>query len=525
MGEFKTVLSASINENEVVLDRGGTFSLNLPADKVASNVFLVLDIYDLDRPVHPEGHIGWWRYDIGKLPLNPTGELSRDEGGNVRPVIDGAPAVDEWRNQTKIDALRMELLIVLRSAITNAILSVDRVPVVQSDQDLLTFRSGFDRNYQSPRYGPQHYIVPANRRVHIVSRNIFQRDAVGNLCLGLYRMLRQNRVAAHLFGENFDLAMNDIVSRRETLASRVNPDDIVFYFFSIYDGGLDELADMNCSIKIAYFHGVTPPNLLQVFHPELSAQCAKAIRQIPLLAKFDRLATNSRASADVLRGIFKESNDHTLPEEIRIVPPKLVGRDEPRSTYSTRVKAKPTRLLYVGRIISHKRIEDILHLLSEYRKFEPSAQCTIAGVSDSFAYRDYLRWVQIEQLNLPGDAVAWPGSVSEGKLDEVYNESTVYVSMSEHEGFCLPILEAMMRNVLVFAYDQPAIRETAGLAGVIFGNKSFGDLARQLYDLISSQEVYEQILETQRRRADEIIDKMDGRRFFELLATPARPGV
>ena len=207
------------------------------------------------------------------------------------------------------------------------------------------------------------------------------------------------------------------------------------------------------------------------------------------------------------------------------MPPKLVGRDEPRSTYSTRVKAKPTRLLYVGRIISHKRIEDILHLLSEYRKFEPAARCTIAGVSDNFAYRDYLRWVQIEQLNLPGDAVAWLGSVSEGKLDEIYNESTVYVSMSEHEGFCLPILEAMMRNVLVFAYDQPAIRETAGLAGVIFGNKSFGDLARQLYDLISSQEVYEQILETQRRRAGEIIDKMDGRRFFELLATPARPGV
>jgi glycosyltransferase involved in cell wall biosynthesis len=525
MGEFKTVLSASTNEKEVVLDRGGTFSLNLPADKVGSNVFLVLDIYDLDRPVHPEGHIGWWRYDIGKLPLHPTGMLSRDEGGNVRPVIDGAPPVDEWCNQIKINAPRMELLIVLRSAITNAILSVDRVPVTQSDQDLVTFRSEFDRNYQSPRYAPQHYIVPADRSVHIVSRNMFQRDAVGNLCLGLYRMLRQNRVATYLFSENFDLAMNDIVNRRETLASRVNPDDIVFYFFSTYDSGLDELADMDCSSKIAYFHGITPPNLLQVFDPELSAQCAKAIRQIPLLAKFDRLAANSHASADVLRGVFKESNDHVVPEEISIVPPKLVGRDEPRSTYSTQVRANPTKLLYVGRIISHKRIEDILHLLSEYRKFEPSAQCTIAGVSDNFAYRDYLRWVQIEQLNLPGDAVTWLGSVSEGELDEVYHEATVYVSMSEHEGFCLPILEAMMRNVLVFAYDQPAIRETAGLAGVIFGNKSFEDLARQLYYLVSSQEVYDQILETQRRRASEIIDKMDGRSFFELLAISAKPRV
>src|SRR5450432_2414453 len=99
---------------------------------------------------------------------------------------------------------------------------------------------------------------------------------------------------------------------------------------------------------------------------------------------------------------------------------------------------RPT-FIHVGRVTSHKRIEDVLHLLAEYRRLDPQAQVVIVGLSDSAAYRDYLRWVQIEQLNLPEDAVAWRGAVSDSDLDSLYSEAAVYVSMSEHEGFCLPL--------------------------------------------------------------------------------------
>jgi glycosyltransferase involved in cell wall biosynthesis len=511
-------LSATVKEKEVVLDHGGTFSLSLSVEELTSGVFLVVDIYELDNPVHPDGHIGWWRYDINQLAHHPQGKLYRDETGKVRPAIDGVTPIDEWRNECLIDTRRMELLVVLRSSITNAILSVDRVPVMQSDQDLEKFRSGFDRNYRTPRYAPPHYVLPSHRNVHIVSSNVFQRDAVGNLCLGLYRMLRQHQIAVQLFSENFDLVMNDVVNRRELLASRVRPDDIIIYFFSTYDGSLDKLAEMECHCKIGYFHGITPPKLLQVFDPELSAQCAKAIQQIPLLAKFDRLATNSRANAAVLRASLASDSCRT-PLEIDVIPPKLVSEEESRFLHPTKITAGqgPTKLLYVGRIKSHKRIEDILYLLSAYRKLEPSAQCIIVGLSDNPAYRDYLSWVQTSQLNLPEDAVVWLGSISEDELAKVYEAATVYVSMSEHEGFCLPLLEAMMRNVFVFAYDQPAVRETAGLAGVLFGNKSFEDLARQLHFMLSDPEIQERILEAQRRRAGDIVSTMDGRGFLELL--------
>jgi glycosyltransferase involved in cell wall biosynthesis len=507
--------SATFRETDIVLDRGGAFSIELPNAALTSNVSVVIDIYDLDNPVHPEGHIGWWRYELEQLGRRAAGNLSLDEAGNVSPAMEGTTPVDQWRNQSHIDWKRLELLIVLRSTITNAILSVDRIPAVLSGQDLTAFRSSFDRNYQSPRFAPPHALLPANRNIHIVSRNMLQRDAVGNLCLGLYRMLRQHQASVHLFGDDFDLVMNDIVNRRETLPSAIGPDDVIIYFFSTYDRHLPALVDLACHCKIAYFHGVTSPKLLQVFDPELSAASAKAIGQIPLLQRFDRLATNSGANAVILRDILAKED---CGATIDVIPPKLIGDDELHLT-STMTEAKPVspNFLYVGRIKSHKRIEDLLGLLAAYRKLDPSARCVIVGHSDNPAYRDYLRWVQTEQLKLPEDTVSWLGSIPEDELAQAYEQATVYVSMSEDEGFCLPLLEAMMRNVLVFAYDRPAVRETLGGAGVIFSEKSFEHLSRQLHFLLGSPDICRKIRQAQHRRALELAGQMDGHGFLELL--------
>src|SRR5476651_2179090 len=112
MDELKA--AATVVEKDIVLDRGGAFSLNLPAEWFASNVFLAVDMYDLDNPVHPEGHIGWWRYEIAQLPQSPTGRLILDQGGKVRPHFEGVTAADEWLNPAEVPASRIELLIVIR---------------------------------------------------------------------------------------------------------------------------------------------------------------------------------------------------------------------------------------------------------------------------------------------------------------------------------------------------------------------------------------------------------------------------
>jgi glycosyltransferase involved in cell wall biosynthesis len=519
MSKGKAAFSASIDDKEVVLDRGGSFSMKLPQER--ANAFLVLDMYDLDKPVHPEGHIGWWRFQIGQLPERVNGSLSRGENGEIAPHLDGVIASDQWHNPARLDSPRMELLVVMRSSITNAILSIDRVPVLQSDEDLEIFRSRSDRAFRQKRY-LSHGDVPLScKTVHIVSKSIFQRDAVGNLCLALYVMLEQHGISVRLFADDFDFAMNDIVYRRHAMASEVGPEDTILYFFSVHDDALEDIVELKCKRRIAYYHGITPPELLRVFDPELSAQCTKAIRQLPLLARFDQVATNSRATAADLRDALEKSGE-SLPGEIAVIPPKILGERELRAPEADRAAKAPLRpnFLYVGRIKSHKRIEDFLHLVAQYRTLDPLVRCTIVGAADTPAYADYLNWVQTRQLNLPEEAVTWLGSISEEELAHAYQEATVYITMSEHEGFCLPVLEAMMHNVPVFAYDLPAIREIMGTSGVIFADKSFAELARRLHGSIASTDACSEILATQRERAAELTRKMDGRGFLELLAGP-----
>jgi len=503
-----------------VLDLGGSFSIKLPSDRTEANAFLVIDIYDLDNLVHPAGHVGWWRFDIDQLPERLNGTLLRRQDGEFLPQIDGAVAVEHWCNPDRLDPPRMELIAVQRSSITNAILSIDRIPVVRSTEDLRDFRSRPERAFRQTRYASHGGNLLPGRTVHIVSKTMFQRDAVGNLCLDLFGLLEQQGIAVRLYADEFSLAMNDVIRRRHAIAPEVAPDDIVLYFFSIYDDRLEDISELQCHRRIVYFHGVTPPRLLQVFDPELGAQCAKAIRQLPLLARFDGFATNSSATADYLREVMAKEGA-PVPDEIAVIPPRILGESALRLRGTGhQVRQPEPNFLYVGRIKGHKKIEDLLHFLVQYRMLDPHARCTIVVASDTPAYGDYLEWVQTNQLGLPADAVTWLGSISEERLARAYEEANVYVSMSEHEGFCLPVLEAMMHDNLVLAYDLPAIRELMGPSGVIFTEKSFPELARRVHDLLGSSDACREVLAAQRQRAAELIGTMDGKGFLELLACP-----
>lgn len=508
--------AARFDQRDVVLERGGAFSVTLPPDRTDAR--LVIDVYDLDNPVHPDGHIGWWEFEAEKVPHRLVGTLTRNPDQTVSLSATGIAPVAQWRNPDRIGAGRLELIAVMRSVITHAIMSTDKIPVVSTVDELDLLRRQGGRNFLKARYATHDIDLAPGQTVHVVSQSMFERDAVGNLCFALYGMLKQHGVTVRLYAEAFDVAMNDIVERRHALQAAVAPDDVVFLFFSIYDEALEELLALRCRRRVVYYHGVTSPRLLQVFDTETSIQCAKALRQLPQLARFDRRAANSEANATVLQSAGRTSQ----PGTIAVIPPKILGEDELRLSDKTgdRVDPASPKFLYVGRAKSHKRIEDLLHLISHYRALDPNVTCTIVGVPASPAYRDYLEWVQDRELGLPREAIVWRGHVSDSELERAYREATVYVSMSEDEGFCIPILEAMTQGLLVFAYDLPAVRELMDGTGTIFPVKKFPDLARQIQDLLRSPAARETVLVAQRRRAWNLIRTMDGGKFFELITGP-----
>lgn len=515
-GTMAAALALTFLSKDAVLDRGGAFTLAIDKNNIPDGARFTLDVYDLDHPVHPQGHVGWNEYDLPSLPDRLEGRLSLDQAGELQIEAGDLAPIDRWRNPDPVHPQRFMLIAALRTH-DGRLLSTVRIPVLKSAADLRDFRSASAADHRSLRFAAPLQPIPAGRRIHIVAPNIFPRDAVGNLCLRLFEMLKQHGGKVKLFAENFDMSLNDIVEDRARLARMIQPGDVILYSFSTHDDGLPELLALKCSRKLAYFHGVTNPNLLETFDLELSDACATAIAQIPLLAGFDRLVANSAANASALRQVFAKAG-MAFSGQIDSVPPQILGEDEIR--LEAPVSQRPARapmLLFVGRIVSHKRIEDLLALLAHYRKLDSSARCVIVGRSGPTAYRDHLRDVQ-RGLLLPDEAVTWRCDVTPAELAQLYDSAAAYVSMSEDEGFCMPVFEAMCHNVPVFAYDLPAVRETLGGSGIIFSEKNFDRLAHRLRDALSSPQAVQAILDAQHRRARDLAARMDGRYFLDLVA-------
>jgi glycosyltransferase involved in cell wall biosynthesis len=506
-------------EQADVLAESGEFALRLLGDMRGADVFLTIDIYDLDNPVHPAGHVGWWRFPVEQLAERTSGHLHM-RGDDVDVSLVGVASEDSWINEAPVRPRRGIVNAVLRSKSTNSIVSLDQVPAFASLLDRSEFRSRLNRDWRIPRFASPHYAPPPGSTVRIVSQSIQPHDAVGNLCLDLYRMLRQNEVAVEMYAVQLNLELNDIVRPVRRLWSEVRKDDYVLYFFSIFDKYLENILGLVAARKIAYFHGITPPKLLQVFDPELGVACKKALGQLPWLARFDVLAANSSATAHDLVQSFAEGDRHV--KKVEIIPPCLAS-DRAYPAASRPLGSSQARLLYVGQLRSHKRVEHLLELFAAFRHSCPDAECWIVGSEPDPAYRAYLGWVEHSQLGIPPGRVQWLGKVSDERLQAIYRSASVYVSMSEHEGFCLPVLEAMAAGLPVFGYALPAVQELLGGSGIGFFNKDFAHLAAYLQALLDSPDRLAEIVARQHDRATALMRDADGRAFWRLLAPDLAP--
>lgn len=499
---------------EIVLTNGGAFECRLSTQALESDLSLIIDIYDMDNPVHPDGHLGWWQFPVNTLDNLMHGTLTEAQG-IVHCTLAGNEPTHHWINERKVTFDRLVVNAVLRANITNAIVHLDKVPLFKKMKDLIDFRAGFSRDWVNPRFSSPGFVFPPTSTVCIVARNISPRDAVGNLCLDVFRMLKQNNIPVEMYAENTDLVINDIVLKIERLGVDASSDNQLLYFFSTYDPNLDRLLALTFSRRIAYFHGVTKPALLQVFDPELSMSCEKAYGQMRCLQEFDFIAANSKVSALALISGFDEDLDWTTAD-IRTIPPRLLSAG---STQQENMMAKKqrTKLLYVGRIKSHKKIEHCLELYSAYLKLDTETELWIVGGGADKAYWDYLKWIETSQLKIPEGKIHWVGSISDFELAEHYASASAYISMSEDEGFCLPILEAMLAGLPVFTYGLPAIREVMQDSGIYFLQKDYEHLAGVLHALLTDSERMREVIFKQLERANYLAREMDGRGFFGLL--------
>jgi glycosyltransferase involved in cell wall biosynthesis len=167
---------------------------------------------------------------------------------------------------------------------------------------------------------------------------------------------------------------------------------------------------------------------------------------------------------------------------------------------------RPT-ILYVGRPVPNKRQDNVLRVFAHYRQqFAPTARLVLVGGSNEASrYEAQLREL-IRDLGLE-QSVTLTGLVDDAQLVAYYRVANAFLSMSEHEGFGIPLVEAMHADVPVVAYAAAAVPYTLGQAGILVADGNYAAVAERLHRVITDTVYREQILAGQRRRLRDFAPK------------------
>lgn len=203
------------------------------------------------------------------------------------------------------------------------------------------------------------------------------------------------------------------------------------------------------------YHNITPANLVRDANPAIAALCEQGRRALPWF--------RTRVHAVVADSSYNARELLAAGWPPATVIPLLLDLPAPRPARD----AVPPRLLFVGRVVPSKRVDDLIRVLAYVRRHHlPEATLDVIGAThDVPGYAEALADLAGE-LGV-SDAVRFRGRVSDAERDAAYESAGVYVSMSAHEGFCAPLLEAMSRGLAVVARGAGAVPETCGNAALL----------------------------------------------------------
>ncbi|NML30850.1 glycosyltransferase family 4 protein [Paraburkholderia antibiotica] len=295
-------------------------------------------------------------------------------------------------------------------------------------------------------------------RLLICAQDIFEGDAVGNHCLGLAEMAAQGGWESRLYAQNFDATVAQ-VQPLETLFADATDQDLLYVSYSIVAPLLDRLLALPCR-KICYYHGVTDPALLREFEPVTAELCERALAQLPQLAGFDVIVANSKHVAQDLAPYVDVAS-------IVVIPPVFDTLSTLAGNGAARREPDTFNMLVLGRVVPHKRIEDAIEVCARVAEGGLDATMTIVGSMPNYDYTRFLLKSARELGVLT--RIDFTGMVDDADLLSSYDRASMLLSMSRHEGFCIPALEAMHRGIPAVVRDGHAAAEVVADAGLVVG--------------------------------------------------------
>ena len=357
--------------------------------------------------------------------------------------------------------------------------------------------------------------------IHQVLATLGYGDAIGNEVLGIQQVLRGAGYDSEIFVQTADPRLEHLTLDYRDLADASHPDNILVHHFSIGSRASRVAYALPDRMALVY-HNITPPEYFVDIHKELVQLCFRGRRELALYRERCDLALgDSEYNRQELEALGFPATG-VLP----VVPG--FGHLSGPANYMQAGQYNDgwVNVLFVGRVIPNKKFEDVIRSFQAYKKwFNPRSRLLLVGAHSGF--ERYLTLLHQFIADCGVSDVHFVGHVSNEELTAYYELADVFLCASEHEGFCVPIIEAFHMGVPVLAYAATAVPATMDGAGVLYTDKDPLAVAALINAVVDDLDLQARIIEGQ----DAALDRLEARDFEgrllafvdQLLATPRRP--
>jgi glycosyltransferase involved in cell wall biosynthesis len=303
---------------------------------------------------------------------------------------------------------------------------------------------------------------------------------------------------------------------RYPAATETSYDDVIVFHVSIGEAGIIDWLLHRPERVILVYHNITPAPFFRRLDPTFAHLLEDGRHQLRLLVdRADGLIADSEYNADELRALGR-ADVEVSPPPLRLDALYDVVPDAGLTETLARDFPGPM-LLFVGQILPHKRPDFLVAAFHEYlTNVQPDATLVLCGPTRNYRYVQALRRY-LDSLRI-ADRVWITSEVSHAQLAAFFRRADLFVSASEHEGFCVPIVEAFHFGVPVLARGFGAVPATTGDAGVVLSDTSgIADLAEAMGRLLSDDALLDELSDRGRARAQEFTTDATVARFLRAL--------
>lgn len=310
-------------------------------------------------------------------------------------------------------------------------------------------------------------------------------DAIGNSTLRIHHYLKGKGIDSRIVAQHIDPRLQEEAVLFSEYRETKGAIKILHFATPSELSGFFKTASGR---KVLIYHNITPAHFFTDFSESLTRLSTEARQQLKELRdSFDLAIADSNYNATELEELnFREIKVYPIPVNLTDY------EQEHSPNLYQMLKDDRKNILFVGRVTPNKKIEDLVKTVIFYKKYlSPAVRLVVAGNTQSLPKYFHSLKDLAARFYLTAEDVFFTGHITFPELLALYKSADVFLSMSEHEGFCLPLIESCHFRLPVVAYDAGAVADTLGDAGMILQQK----------DVAHSAAVVERVLEDQGLRS------------------------